>query len=260
MKKTGVFLIMLAILTSCVPHKKLVYFQGDGKLQKTLKEWNDEPYRLQVDDILYIDVRSTDEKLSQLFNRRNSQANLSQAREETFYFTGYSVDKDGNIDFPFTGKINVLGYTPEEVSGLIRHRLSKYFKNTDDVYISTRLAGIRYTVIGEVHSTGSKVLYQNKVTLVEALADAGDITLTGDRTRVEIIRSENNEIKKYTVDLTDMDVFESEVFYIRPHDIIYVPALKQKSYGTGATGSQTLTTVISVISLITTSFLLYKNL
>jgi len=170
------------------------------------------------------------------------------------------VDKDGNIDFPFVGRVNVLGYTTEEVSAKIKERLAKYFKNTEDVYVTTRLAGIRYTVIGEVKSTGSMVLYQNKVNLVEALANAGDINLTGDRTRVEILRMENDKMKKFSVDMTRMSAFDSEVFYIRPHDIIYVPALKQKSYGTGATGAQTLTTVISVLSLLTTSFLLFKNL
>ncbi len=260
MKKEWFVLISVIFFASCVPHKKLVYFQDASQSAVSEKALNHKDYRIQVDDILYIDVKSTNKEITELFNKTSQMSNAAQMRQESIYFSGYSVDKDGNIDFPYVGKVNVLGYTTDQISDKIVEKLSRFIKDRDDVYVSTRLAGIPYTVIGEVKNTGSMVLYKNQVNLIEALANAGDVLLTGDRTQVEILREENEEMKKYTVDLTKMSVFQSDVYFIRPHDIIYVPALKQKSYGTGATGAQTLTTIISVLSLITTSFLLLKNL
>jgi polysaccharide export outer membrane protein len=123
-----------------------------------------------------------------------------------------------------------------------------------------KLAGIRFTVTGEVASPGTVTLYQNQVSIVEALANAGDITLTGNRRKVFVIRKNIEGVKKYELDMTDVNIFNEESFYVQPNDIVYVEPLKQKSWGTGTTGTQTFTTLISVFSLVTSTILLVRNL
>jgi polysaccharide export outer membrane protein len=153
-----------------------------------------------------------------------------------------------------------LGFTADEISSKIKEGLSKYFVNTDEIFITVKLAGFKYTILGEVGSTGTIVLFQNSLNIVEAIANAGDISLTGDKKNIEVIRQNIDGVQKFKLDMTSMQVFNSEVFYLQPNDIIYVPPLKQKTFGTGTNGVQTLTTIVSVLSLLTTSYLLIKNL
>ena len=259
-KKITILILFMYAMSSCVAHKDIVYFQGEPINDGQVREINNKPYHLQVDDVLRIDIKATNEELVNVFKNTNATQNTSQVNAETYYFSGYSVDKQGFIEMPFLKKINVLGYTTEEVQAKITTKLGQFFKNADDIFISVKLAGVRYTIIGEVGSTGSKVLYKNNVNIIEAIANAGDIELTGDKTNVEIIRLEVDGVHKFHIDLTQITAFDSEIFYIQPNDIINVPALKQKTYGTGTTGAQSLTTIISVLSLLTTSYLLIKSL
>lgn len=256
------FFLLLTIIgsSSCVAHKDIVYFQGEKATQHKIKEINNQPYRLHVDDVLYINLKAANEDLMSVFKNNSNTQNSGQVTEGSTYFSGYTIDKQGFIVLPYLGRLNVLGYTTDEVSDKIKVELLSYIRNTDEVFVSVKLAGFKYTILGEVGSTGTKILYQNSVNIVEAIANAGDIKITGNRKNVEIIRNELDGVKKYTVDLTNMQVFDSEVFYLQPNDIINVPPLKQKTYGTGTNGMQTLTTVISAFSLVTTTILLIKNL
>ncbi|HIP47798.1 MAG TPA: sugar transporter [Lutibacter sp.] len=256
--KFSIFFILIIVVSSCVPHKRIVYFQGDSLTENVIKEINSKPYRLQVDDIIKVDIKAPNEEIVSVF--RNNSTSQSQQNESSLYFSGYTVDKQGFIQLPYLDKINVLGYTADEVEKKIQTGFSKYFKNTDEIFISVKLAGIKYTIVGEVGSTGSKILFQNTVNIIEAIANAGDIDLTGDKTNVEVIRIGITGVEKFHVDLTQMTVFNSEVFYIQPNDIINVPALKQKTIGTGVTATQTLSTVVSVLSLISTIYLWTKIL
>ncbi len=253
------FLLVLVAFASCVPHKKIVYMQGESLSTSGVQEIYNLDYRLQVDDIIKVDIKATNQELVQLF-QSNQSTNVQQTTGGGLYFSGYSVDKQGFIELPFLGKINVLGYTTEEVSHKVKSLLSRYFKDVSEMFVSTKLAGIRYTTIGEIGSTGTKVLFQNSVNIIEAVANAGDITPFGDKTNVEIIRKSGDGIQKFRVDLTQMDLFNSEVFYLQPNDIINVPALPQKALGSGVTGTQTLSAILSVMSFISTTYLLINLL
>ena len=126
--------------------------------------------------------------------------------------------------------------------------------------MSVKLSGIRYTVIGEVSEPGLKVVFQNKVSIIDAIANSGDISIVGNRKKVEVIRNSISGTEKFLIDLTDINAFNSDVFYIKSNDIINVIPLKQKSWGTGTTGLQTLSTVISIFTLLTSTFILARNL
>ena len=161
---------------------------------------------------------------------------------------------------PYIGELNVLGYTEKEVREKIENSLKSYFKDPNDVFVTVKLAGIRFTVLGEVGSPGTLVLFQNQVNIVEAIANAGDITITGNRKKVIILRKSLNNTKKFSVDLTKVSSLDSDSFFIQSNDMIYVEPLKQKSWGTGTTGVQTLTTIVSIVSLVASAILISRNL
>jgi len=238
----------------------LVYFQGEPS--KEVNRVVNEAYKLQVNDILDIRLKADDEKLVAMFNQLESGAAQvgNQFNDQNLYFTFYSIDTHGNIRMPYLGELNVLGYTEAEVRLKIEDELKKYFKDTAGIFVTVKLAGIRFTVLGEVNNTGTIVLYQNQVSIVDAIANAGDILVTGNRRKVILIRKNAKETTKYTVDLTNISSLDSSIFFIQSNDIIYVEPLKQKAWGTGTTGLQSLTTLVSIVSLVASAVLISRNL
>lgn len=258
MKRIILYILPLLFLTSCLSTKRTQYFQGEVTNDKMMKELANAPYRLQVNDVLSISINAENPKLVSLFGAQEESGNA--ANRGGLYFNGYTVDRHGNIRIPYIGEVNVLGYTEKEVREKIENELKNFIKNSESIFVKVKLAGIRFVVAGEVGSPGSVNLLQNQVSIVEAITNAGDISTYGDKQNVTIIRKTIDGIERYTVDMTQMNVFNSEHYYIQPNDVIFVPALKQKNWGTGATGFQTFTTITSILSFVVTSVLLIKNL
>jgi polysaccharide export outer membrane protein len=176
------------------------------------------------------------------------------------YYSGYTIDRHGNVRIPYLGEINVLGYTVKEVREKIESELPKYLvKVEESIFVTVKLGGIQFLVIGEVGRGGTINLAQNQVSIFDAIANAGGITEYGNREKVTIIRKTLDGVKKYELDLTKMDIFNSEHFYIQPNDIIYVYPINRKAWGLGTTGLQTFQTLLSVVTILT-SLLLIKNL
>jgi polysaccharide biosynthesis/export protein len=249
--------IILCLLTSCVSNKRTVYFQGEPTLKSDIYKLNNEPYKLQVGDVLVINIKAPDPKMVALFNP--IETTTGNNIQQNAIFRGYTLDRKGNIRVPYLGEINVLGYTVKEVREKIENGLKLYIKNTDGLFVQVKLNGIRFVVTGEVGSPGTLNLQQDQVSIIEALANAGEITGTGDKTNIQIIRNTVDGLKKYKIDLTSIDVFNSEQYYIKPNDIIYVNPLKRKSWGIGTTGLGVFTTFISVFSVLTSTILIVKT-
>lgn len=252
-------MLLIGILfTSCVPTQDLIYLQDKGKKDTSaINESAIKPYRLQTNDVLSVTIKALDEKLVEIFS--NNPKSQATSTLETLYFNGYSVDDHGNIRIPILGEINVLGFTLEEVRKKIENQLlTDYFKKEAQLYITVKLAGFRYTVNGEVAIPGSKILYQDKVNILEAVANSGDITIIGDRKNVKVFRQFPQGTEIYNIDLTDINAMKSPVYNLQPNDYIYIKPLKQKSWGTGKTGIESLGTIITILSLATTTFLLLK--
>jgi polysaccharide export outer membrane protein len=102
---------------------------------------------------------------------------------------------------------------------------------------------------GEIGSPGTKTLFQDHVNILEAVANAGDITITGNRKAVTIIRQLSSGTEMHDIDLTDINVMKSPYFYLQPNDYIYIKPLKQKSWGTGKTGIESIGTIVTLLSL-----------
>jgi len=262
MKNLSLIFILLFIVSSCVPNKNLVYLQGDPISNKQIRKLNNEPYKLRVNDIIHIDIKSTNDKLVSFFRKKEGAGNNNMNGQNSAqgFFNGYTVDRHGNVRLPYLGEINVLGYTTKEVRNKVESKLSEMFTSEDEYFVTVKLDGIRYTVMGEVGSPGPKIIFQNQVSILEAITNAGDITLTGNRKNVQVVRFTPGGTKKFEIDLTSINSLDSEVFYIQPNDYINVTPLKQKSWGTGTTGLQTITTIVSVFSLVTSTILIVRGL
>lgn len=256
MKNIFLYAVVLSLLASCISTKKMTSFQGEPVSKSEIHKLNIEPYRLQVNDVLYIDIKAENQELVKLFKSSASGGGGAGG----LYFSGYTVDRHGNIRIPYIGEVNVLGYTEKETREKIEVELGKFLKNPEFVFVTVKLGGINFIVTGEVGSPGTKNLAQNQVSIVDALANSGEISTFGDRENILIIRNTLDGVKKYKININEIAVFESENFYIQPNDIIYVAPLKQKSWGIGTTGIQAFTTVVSVLSFIVTSVLLVKNI
>lgn len=255
------FISISLVFTSCIPTQDLIYLQKkDGAdVENSISAVVAKPYRLQTNDVLSISIKAIDPKLVTIFNTTNQgEAGKSASG---LYFEGFTVDDHGNIRMPVLGDVNVIGFTLDEVRLKIEKQLlAEYFNKEANIFVIVKLSGFKYTINGEIGSTGTKTLFQENVTIMEAIANAGDITITGNRKAVTIIRNTPTGVQMHDLDLTDIKVMNSPYFYLQPNDFIYVKPLKQKTWGTGKTGIESFGTITTLFSVATTIFfLLFKN-
>ena len=244
-------------LTSCVSTKQMSYLQDHEEEVDSIIQVQRlrKPYRIQVGDLLSIRVKALDQDIVGMFNPIGSE-NPNATTEEAVYFDGFTVDDHGNIRVPTMGEINVLGFTEKEVREKIEGKLlEEYFKEEANIFVTVKLAGIRYTTLGEI-GQGSQVIYKDQVTIMEAIANAGGINDYGDRENVQIIRQYPQGEEVHTIDVTDIKTLNSPYYYIQPNDMIVVNPLPQKALGVGTTGLGVFTTIFSVVSVVTSVILL----
>ena len=256
-----ILIISSVFFASCISTQDLIYLQkkNDTPAEAVISALISKPYRLQTNDVLSITIKADDPKLVTIFSPTN-QVGVSSKSESGLYFDGFTVDDHGAIRFPVLGEISAIGFTLEELRQKIEKQLlTDYFNVAANIFVTVKLAGFKYTINGEVGSTGTKVLFQDHVNIMEAIANSGDITITGDRKAVTIIRQLATGTEMHDIDLTDRSVMKSPYFYLQPNDYIYVKPLKQKTWGTGKTGIESLGTIITLLSLATTTFLLLKK-
>ncbi len=258
-------LVLFAVLsgfTSCISNKQLTYMQNSEKaLNEVLLNKQVAPYKVQIGDALSVRVKALDQELVGMFNPIASENNVEASAGEKMYFDGFTVDNHGDIKMPTLGKINVLNLTLEEIKTKIETKLlADYFKAEANIFVTVKLGGIKFTTLGEIGSTGTQVLFQERVNIFEAIANAGDINFEGNRKDILIIRPYPGGQKIHHIDLTSVDVFQSPYYYIQPNDMIYVQPLPQKSWGTGKTGMRSFQSILTIFTALTTTFILFKTL
>lgn len=254
-RNIGILLILglLISIQSCVPKRKMVYLQQDkGVSQDTLQSftYQKEEYRLQVNDVIDVQIRSLDEKANEIFgNGALTSGQVMNASTSSggdlYYITGYTINDSGYVDLPILGNIRVVGLTIPEIKQTIEQEVKKYFSK---FFLAVKLGGVRYSALGEFSRPGKYVILQNQVTIFEAIAHAGDLTTVAQRDVVTLIRQYPDGTRIHKLDLLDQSIIGSPYYFIQPNDVLYVEPMKQKSYGVGVTGAQTITTVVSVVS------------
>lgn len=254
-----IVLLLVVSVTSCISTEQLTYLQErEGVATDSLipiRKVNEE-YRLQTHDLLSIRIKATDQEMVGIFNPVSEDA-LNATGEERLYNDGFVVDIHGNIRIPTLGNLKVIGLTVEEVRIKLESALLKdYLNETSGLFVTVKLSGIRYTINGEINNPGSNIIYRDQITIMEAIANSGDITVTGDRADVVIIRQYPLGQKVHHIDLTVIEAMNSPYYYVKPNDLILINPLPQKSIGSGTTGIQSLTTIISVATALVTTILL----
>lgn len=256
------FITLFSFTSSCIPIKKLTYLQENPYESDTITflRKKQEPYRLQVNDLLSIRIKALDQEKVGIFNPI-SDASPNATGEEKLYYDGFVVNDQGQIRMPLIGYIDVLGNTVDEVrEKLEKILLEDYFREESNLYVTVKLAGIRYTINGEINSPGSKIIYRDQLSIMEAIANSGDIAITGDRSDVTIIRQYPSGQRVHRIDLTKLDAMNSPYYYVKPNDLILINPLPQKSWGTGTTGLDSFRTIATIIGAISTTALLIRRL
>ncbi len=238
--------VVSLFLTSCATKQDVVYFQN-AKNFETIVDTDTFKTKLKIGDILRIYVSTIDPSVTKPYNLMIESGASAQLID-------YLIDVDGNIDFPVLGKVKLLGLTVEEAKELFKKKFSEGQLLKDPVVI-IRLQNFRVTVAGEVASPGVYPVSGERVSILEALGMAGDLTIKGRRDNVLVIRDFNGT-KTYTrVDLTNKEVFNSPVYYLTQNDYIYVEP--NHSSVSNASGDSRIGTIISISSFILTTALIF---
>lgn len=254
-------IIINTVMVSCIPYKDTLYLQNKNNAADSTQiiVEKQKPYRVQINDILNIRIKAAKQETVSIFNPIG-EGDLSASSEERAYFDGFTVDLHGNILLPKLGEINVLGFTTDEIKQIIEKKLLETeYRAANDIFVTVKLTGLQYTSIGEVGNKGIKIIFKERVNIFEAIANSGDILDTGNKKDVLIIRQFPQGQKIFHLDLTDAMVMNSPYYYIQPNDMIYVKPIRQKSIGTGTTAFQTLGSIATVITLITTTVILINR-
>ena len=243
------FLSALLALSSCVSSKDFVYLQDMQVGERYPFERKHEAV-VHRDDRLSITVSCKQPELALPFNAQNAAVKVSSTGEISASADGtdkgYRVDVDGNIDFPMLGKINVEGRTLAEVTQLIKNGIieGNFIKNP---LVSVDFLNFKYTVLGAVGSNGTYTVRGDRVTLLEAIANAGDLATNARVDKVTVIREVGKERQIFVHALRSSNIFNSPCFYLQQNDIVYVePKYRKKERSERIT--QYITMTLSAIA------------
>lgn len=254
---SGAFCTGLLALSACGAPQQIAYFQDFNQNPDTLINLKSAVITAKPTDKLYIGVKSKDPQISQLFNLTGT-ATTSTVAKDAYYYT---VDSKGNIDFPVLGTLHVAGRTREQIAEGIKKVLVERNLVKDPV-VTVSLTNLHYSVIGEVARPGQYEIEDEKVTILDALSKAGDLTIYGTRDDVMVLRQENGHQKIYKINLcSGNSVFNSPVYYLQQNDVVYISPNKTKARQSTVNGNNVRSTGfwISLASLATSVAVLIKK-
>ena len=213
MFKSFAFLIFtLFLFTSCANRKKLIYFQEPVPANAE-KDMNYSPI-FKKDDLISIVVSSSNAEATIPFNLMVPSA--GDAGHSTI---GFLIDENGDVNYPFLGKIHLQGLTRSQAIQLMEEKLKPYL---DKPIVQMHIENFKITLLGDFAKPGNYQIPNERITLLEAIGLGGDLSVTGIRKNIKVIRDRNGKRTEYIVDLTKTDVFNSEVYYLEQNDIIYI--------------------------------------
>jgi polysaccharide export outer membrane protein len=244
----GCFLFPLLIICSCTSTRKVTYFSDVQDSARIVSKASLEPV-IQKKDILSITVSSLSNEATIIFNTPNLPMTPNAATTPNMPQTaGYLVSQDGTIKFPILGNIPAAGLTQKQLEKNITQQLIEK-KLLFDPIVSSRFLNFRVTVLGEVNHPGVVTVPSEQISVLEAIGQAGDLTIYGLRDNVVLIRQEGPDKLITRLDLNSSKIFESPYYYLKSNDIIYVEPAKDKIASTSLF-QQRLPIILSGLSLI----------
>lgn len=263
-----ILLSVVAALSSCGSSKQVVYFQ-DLKLGETeFKLPEIKTITVRPEDKISIIVNSRDPQLTDLFNLPYVSRQLGQSLRTNGItvsnnqgVSAYTIDTNGEIDFPVLGKMYVAGMKREEIAEYIKNELIKENLVKDPV-VTVEFANLCISVLGEVNNPGRVSIDRDRLTVLDALSMAGDLTIYGNRYKVMVLRQEGDVQRVYGIDLTSGEhVYTSPAYYLQQNDIVYVEPNAVKARQSTVNGNNVRSTSfwISLASLLTSIGILIFN-
>ena len=250
-------------VSSCSSTKNVAYFQDLTDTSKIYTQVINGTYEVQIqpDDILEIIVNSINTDAAAPFNMGNSNPAIipqsmvqgSTTPKITPLATGsasgegYLVSKQGEIDFPVLGSLQVKGLTITQLKELLKSKLNKYLQ---EPIINVRLLNYKITVLGEVMRPSTYSIPSERITVVDAIGMAGDLTIYGKRENVLLIREEKGERKFIRMNLNSSNIFESPYYYLKQNDIIYVEPNKSKIAAADITQLRNISLITAALTLL----------
>ncbi len=240
-------ILFLLNMTSCISHQKLLNF-NEGKEFSTIPDTipTAAPMTIQTNQEIVVLIQTYDPAATAKANlgQTSGVQGPSQASTGASGVT-YLVDNNGEINVPQIGKVKISGLSTAQAADLIKEKLLPYLK---DPVVFVNFKQFRFTVFGEVKGPGTH-FYDNRITILEAIATSGDVTDYSNRENILVIREEKGERSFGRINLHDRQVFKSPYYYLKPNDVIYVEPLKEKTATLADKGSKIIS-YVSVISII----------
>jgi polysaccharide export outer membrane protein len=241
-KTISLFLVLF--LFSCASRKDVVYYQNIDSMSPAEKSASYE-IRIQTDDLLSITVSAEDAEVAMPFNLGSTSGSSASSGQQAVQ--SYLVDSNGIIDFPILGQLKISGLTRSEVLQLLKDKIAVYVKKP---IINLRVMNFKVSVQGEVNLPGTYAVPSDRITLIEVLSMAKDLTIYGKRDNILIIR-EIDGVKSYNrVDITKAEFIHSPFYYLAQNDVVYVEPNKSRING-AAVGPNT-GVIISITSILIT--------
>jgi len=261
-KSLFALIVIAMMMTGCGSTKNVAYFKNsdDTNLESSRVLYD---ARIMPKDVLTITVNTTDPEASAPFNltvATTQSISLRSSSTSQAVLQSYIVDNEGNISFPLIGKVHLGGLTKNEAEQLILSRIKPYMNDAETPIVTVRMINYKISVIGEVTRPGMFTVANEKINILEALAQAGDLTIYGVRDRVKLIREDATGKKEiHVLNLNDANIINSPYYYLQQNDIIYVEPNKVKSQNSSV-GSMTTLWFSATSILISLTSLLYNIL
>lgn len=251
----------ILLLGSCSSTKNVAYFQNSSSVDlsssRTLYD-----ARIMPKDLLTITVSATDDAAAAPFNMTVATP-FSVTSRSTYsqpLLQNYLVDNNGDIDFPKIGTVHLGGLTKAQAEKLICDKIKPYMSDTENPIVTVRMTNYKISVLGEVTKPGMYTVSNEKISILEALAQAGDLTIYGVRTNVKLIREDaSGEKAIHEINLNDANIINSPYYYLQQNDIVYVEPNKTKAQNSSV-GNMTSLWFSATSILISLTSLLYNIL
>lgn len=254
MKKTFILMSMLLLLFSCGTTKDIAYFQ-DAEHGKVVKVEH-RPITLRPEDKISILVNTRNQEVTSMFNLPYITRQIGSTSTKSYSqgVLGYTIDSEGYIDFPELGKIHIAGMTRNQVAEKIKQQLVET-NLVQDAVVTVEFINLTYSVLGEVKTPNRYPINKDAVTIIDAISQAGDLTIQGQRTNIKVLRREEDGTQKtYFVNLCSLDELQkSPVYYLKQNDVIYVEPNEMRARQSTVNGNNFRSSAfwISIASLLT---------
>lgn len=250
-------------LASCSTPKQISYFQDMRPGESELALAVPTEIKIQPKDKLSILINSQDLRLTNLFNLPivSQQVGQENATSQNRGLSGYTVNSKGDIDFPVLGALHVQGMTREEMAAYIKKELQSHDLIKDPV-VTVEFMNLSVDVMGEVNRPGRYNIDKDHLTILDALSQAGDLTIHGKREKVLVLRTEEGKQRVYGINLCSADhLYSSPVYYLQQNDVVYVEPNDTKARQSTVNGNNIRSTSfwISLASLLTSIGILIFN-